>query len=1033
MDVVNQGTVTSAELPAVLTDDPDLGGAADPTVTMIVAAPRLVVAKTDALVVDADGDGVPSPGDSLQYTVTSVNLGNTSATAAVLTDPIPANTAVVPGSVTTTQGVVVSEDPVSVELGEIAGGGGGATVTFVVSIVHPLPAGVAEVVNQGSVSSSELADVLTDDPDVGGAADPTVTMVTAAPELVVEKADILFTDADGDGVASPGDTVLYSVGVQNAGNTSATTVVLSDPIPAGSAVEPGSVQTSQGTVLGEDPVAVDLGEIAGGAVATVTFRVVVDDPFPAGSLELANQATVASAELPGVPSDDPDTATPGDPTATPVFITPGIAVGDAAETEADAAAGMSFAVMLSVPSNREVRVDYATADQTALAGLDYQAAAGTLIFAPGETLQPIVVMGLDDVLDEPDETYFVDLANPVGATLADAQGLGTILDDDAPPALAIDDVAVTEGDAGAVPAVFAVTLSAPSSFDISVDHATADATATAGVDYIAAAGTVVIPAGSVSGIVAVDVLGDLLDEPDETYFVDLANPVNATLADAQGLGTILDDDEVEIAIDDVTVDEGDSGTTDAVFTVTLTSAPASDLTVDFATVEGTATAGLDYTSASGTVTIPAGSSVGPIAIAVLGDLVLEPDESFTVELSSPSAGTLVDAEGLGTILDDEACAGPNLLENPGAEEPLAGGELPGWTEVLGTEWQPRFDNPLPFEGAAYFFSGQTDLAELRQDVDVSDYAAFIAAGEQAFLFAGYLRALDELPSDTSRIVVEYRDAANSVVLDAYDSGEVSSPLAWAEVGDLRVAPVGTGWVRVRLIASRLGVGSDNDGYFDGLSLRSVRTPVLSVGDAVVTEGDAGTVPAVFEIALSCPVPDETSVMVATADGTAVAGEDYAALAPTAIVLSAGMTSAAVPVTVFGDFQIEPDEFFHLDLSSPLNAVVVAPRGTGLILNDDDDPDGDGVPADLDVCPDTRIPESVPTKRLGRNRFALLDGDTVFDTLRPRGTGPGLAFTVEETAGCSCEQIIAALGLGKGHERFGCSISAMKEWVALAKP
>ena len=104
-----------------------------------------------------------------------------------------------------------------------------------------------------------------------------------------------------------------------------------------------------------------------------------------------------------------------------------------------------------------------------------------------------------------------------------------------------------------------------------------------------------------------------------------------------------------------------------------------------------------------------------------------------------------------------------------------------------------------------------------------------------------------------------------------------------------------------------------------------------------------------------------------------------------------------------------------------------------------DTDDDGIP-DLfeefaDVCSGTVIPESVPTRRLGVNRFALVDDDGVFDTTPPPGGGggPGLSFNIEDTAGCSCKQIIEGLSLGKGHEKFGCSTSAMEAWVSLVNP
>ena len=125
--------------------------------------------------------------------------------------------------------------------------------------------------------------------------------------------------------------------------------------------------------------------------------------------------------------------------------------------------------------------------------------------------------------------------------------------------------------------------------------------------------------------------------------------------------------------------------------------------------------------------------------------------------------------------------------------------------------------------------------------------------------------------------------------------------------------------------------------------------------------------------------------------------------------------------------------------------VAVPAVDTLVIEEDLDSDGDGVLDGLDVCPDTVIPEGVPTVRLGVNRYALVDGDGVFDTTPPPargnpsgdgnsgGPGPGETFTIEDTAGCSCEQIIEAQGLGRGHVRFGCSIGVMRDWVDLVNP
>jgi hypothetical protein len=198
-------------------------------------------------------------------------------------------------------------------------------------------------------------------------------------------------------------------------------------------------------------------------------------------------------------------------------------------------------------------VDYATSAGTASAASDYTSASGTLTFAPGQVSRPVAVGVLGDALDEPDETLTVGLSNPGNATIADAIATVTILDDDAPPpvvvvpAISIADVTVNpEGDSGTTPAAFAVTLSAPTTVAVSVTAGTADGTATAPADYTSGSGTVSFAPGETSKTVTVPVAGDTLDEPDETFRVELSAVSNATVGDGTGVGTILDDDLPEI-------------------------------------------------------------------------------------------------------------------------------------------------------------------------------------------------------------------------------------------------------------------------------------------------------------------------------------------------------------------------------------------------------------------------------------------------------------------------------------------------------
>ncbi len=223
--VANQGLVTGDGGISVPTNDPDTVPAGDPTVTP-VEDPGVEAEKTDALAIDADGDGVPSPGDTLEYTVTITNTGNIDLTGVTFSDTPDANTALVVGSVTTTQGTVTTgntagDASVGVDVGTVAVGGT-ATITFRVMIDSPLPVGVTQVSNQGTVTTNETPDEPTNDPDTLPDDDPTSTTVTAAPVLEADKADALFIDADGNGIPSPGDTMRYTVVISNTGNTEAT-------------------------------------------------------------------------------------------------------------------------------------------------------------------------------------------------------------------------------------------------------------------------------------------------------------------------------------------------------------------------------------------------------------------------------------------------------------------------------------------------------------------------------------------------------------------------------------------------------------------------------------------------------------------------------------------------------------------------------------------------------------------------------------------------------------------------------------------
>ena len=228
------------------------------------------------------------------------------------------------------------------------------------------------------------------------------------------------------------------------------------------------------------------------------------------------------------------------------------------------------------------------------------------------------------------------------------------LNGSSPPSMTISDVTVAEGNTGTRTATFTVTLSAASTQPVSATYATAHGTATSG-DYTATSGGVTFAPGETSKTFTIQVTGDRLPEPSETFFVNLGSPTNATIADGQGVGTIVDD-EPRISIGDVSKAEGRRGrTTLFTFTVTLSAAYDQAVTMSFRTVNGTATTGDgDYVAKTGTLTFAPGETTKTVTIEVKGDSKRETNEYFYLDLSDNSGNSLFTKNrGTGTIFDDD--------------------------------------------------------------------------------------------------------------------------------------------------------------------------------------------------------------------------------------------------------------------------------------------------------------------------------------------------------------------------------------------
>jgi len=298
-------------------------------------------------------------------------------------------------------------------------------------------------------------------------------------------------------------------------------------------------------------------------------------------------------------------------------------------------------VNLSAASAVNVSVGYATTDGAA-DGADYTSVGGTVVIPAGQTNAEITIQITDDSVVEGDEAFSVSLSNPNGASLGLPSTVPVIIVDDdfLLPSVLFASSEVTVGEFEG-PVSLTVVLSAESAVEVTVDYITANGTATAAEDYTANNGMLTIPAGELSGTITVPILDDAVFEGDEDFSVSLNNPEGATLGTPATSTITITDDEgaptVALASSSTSVGESDGS---VILEVELSVATTAEVTVNYTTADGTATAAADYTATSGMLTIPAGQTNAMITTSILDDPDVEDDEDFTVSLSNPQGATL---------------------------------------------------------------------------------------------------------------------------------------------------------------------------------------------------------------------------------------------------------------------------------------------------------------------------------------------------------------------------------------------------------
>ncbi len=532
------------------------------------------------------------------------------------------------------------------------------------------------------------------------------------------------------------------------------------------------------------------------------------------------------------------------------------------------------------------------------------------------------------------------------------------------PALAqhevtIADVALFEGDMGVTQAVFEVTLTTlpdvlSHAGPVVVDYQTANGTATDGDgDYVPVSGSLTFTSDGMM-MIQVGVVGDLKVEADETFLVQLSSTDPTVMfLDDEGEATVNNDDSTELSIDDVAVAEGDAGPAAASFTVSLSAPSDFSVTVDVATADGSAVAGSDYQALSTKITLPPGTTSHPVSVTVNGDLTVEADETFLVNLSNPSGATLADPQGTGTITNDDGTA-------------LSIGDVTVTEGDSGTV-------------SAVFPVSLTTPSDLGVTVgfETRDGSATAASGD-------------------------YSPTAGTL---AFGPGETAKTVSVAVAGDIAVEPDETFSVVLlapdgATLADDTGLGTIlNDDQQPGeLRLVSVPATVESAGRALATVERTGGSDGPAGVTLS------------TVAGTATAGADYRGVARRLSWADGEEGQRTVEIELLDDALLEGDETVSVVLGSPAGAALGSPSQLELRILDDDRP------ARIEAVGDTELAarvdsELVLTVRVSRDDGAPVAGATVEWEIVGQGALTGEPATTTDGDGLSSQRVRLAAAPG----------------------
>ena len=554
-------------------------------------------------------------------------------------------------------------------------------------------------------------------------------------------------------------------------------------------------------------------------------------------------------------------------------------IESASQPEGVANNGMDFKLVRS-NNLSQVSVTINTSNRNAFAGSDFDKISNQVVtFFPNGGLEKTITVNIKgDTLVEGSEIFEVRLSNPVNAAInGSGVAIGTIENDDkASVTLSVVETTVSEGDSGLTSVTFMATLDNPVSSGFDLEYKTVDGSAEAGLDYEANSGTLSFngTAGEALPIV-VQVKGDTAVEGDETFKVELGSFLNTDKTDFLDTSdspqeiTILDDEVATLRLSSGgAIAEGDSGTTDFIFTVVLSGAVEGGFGVEFMTNDVSATvADNDYVDNDGLLKFEGISGESQtITVQINGDLLGEANELFEV--------------ALGAVIDSSV--GVEILDSP---QPVA---------ILNDD-----------EGVFYLDAGSGVVSEFAESATIS------------VTFSSDL---------AESVTIDYTTAADSATADedftlvsgtlTFEAGDKVKVIQVPILPDFDIEPDETFSVSISN-ASKFGIGNPSSSVItiqddDGVSEVSLVSGVI--------EGSEGESSIPVELVLSQASGATVSVGVKTTNGSAKNGQDYTGVDLTATI-APGETSTIINIPIIGDSIYERNEDLHITLSDPVNATM----------------------------------------------------------------------------------------------------------------